>query len=43
MAIKEFRSRINGLGLAEAKNAIEHPDQAIDYYLRTGRYYNGNY
>ncbi len=39
-AIKEFRSRIDGLGLGEAKHAIEQPDKAIEHYLRTGRVYN---
>mgnify|MGYP001562927886 CR=1 FL=1 len=36
-AIKELRTMVPGLGLAEAKGAVERPYEAIDYYLRNNK------
>jgi ribosomal protein L7/L12 len=35
-AIKRLREYVPELGLAEAKNAIENPEKAIDHFLRNG-------
>lgn len=40
-AIKRLRTLVDNLGLYEAKIAVERPLDAIDYYLKTGKVYNG--
>ena len=37
-AIKKLREHVHGLGLLEAKIAMEHPENAIDYYISTGKF-----
>jgi ribosomal protein L7/L12 len=37
-AIKQLRTYVPSLGLLAAKIAMEHPEVAIDNYLRTGNY-----
>ncbi len=39
MAIKRLRE-LTGIGLAEAKYAIERPTVAIEHYLKTGKILN---
>ena len=39
MAIKRLRELVPGLGLAEAKLAIENPQPAIAHFLRHGTFY----
>lgn len=36
-AIKKLREMVAGLGLAEAKAAVERPDDAINFYLANNR------
>ena len=36
-AIKKLREYVHGLGLAEAKNAVEKPYETITNYLRYGK------
>lgn len=40
-AIKRLRE-LTGIGLAEAKHAVERPDEAIDIWLRYGKYLTCN-
>lgn len=39
-AIKWLREKSPGLGLAEAKLAVEHPEAAVGYFIRTGQRYH---
>jgi hypothetical protein len=36
-AIKKLRELVTGLGLAEAKAAVERPEDAINFYLKYGK------
>ena len=36
-AIKELRTMVAGLGLGDAKVAVEKPYEAIDYYLKNNK------
>ena len=40
-AVKRLRE-LTGIGLVEAKHAVERPDEAIDIWLRYGKYLTCN-
>ena len=38
-AIKKLRELVPGLGLADAKQAVENPQEAIQHWIRHGNFY----